>query len=188
MKRLLLITLALAASAALATAQTHTETRDSVIYRQAPSVDSSIVGKSIFSLMPSKAKGGKADVTIRQPHSVADAMSRQISDNPSRTISGFRIRIFFDNAQNARSASEETLKSFLTKYHGIPAYRSYQNPFFKVTVGDFRTKSEALELLEKIKGDFPAAFILKENINYPVIDKAHPYVVDTVKVQISKAL
>ena len=86
------------------------------------------------------------------------------------------------NAQNARTASEEVLKRFLSRWHGIPAYRSYQNPFFKVTVGDFRTKSEALELLEQIKGEFPAAFILKENINYPVIDKTHSYDIDTVKV------
>ena len=51
-----------------------------------------------------------------------------------------------------------------------------------MTVGDFRTRSEALELLERIKSEYPSAFILKENINYPAVDREHAYVVDTVKV------
>jgi hypothetical protein len=67
-------------------------------------------------------------------------------------------------------------------YHGIRAYRTYANPYFKVTVGDFRTKSEAMELLSRIKSIFPAAFVVKENISYPVVDKSNAYVVDTVKV------
>ena len=64
----------------------------------------------------------------------------------------------------------------------MAAYRSYVNPYFKVTVGDFRTRSEAMQLLMEIKSDFPAAFIVKENINYPVIDKENAFIVDTVKV------
>jgi hypothetical protein len=64
----------------------------------------------------------------------------------------------------------------------IPAYRTYTNPYFKVTVGDFRTKSEAMELLSRIRSEFPSAFVVKENIEYPVVDKNNAVVVDTVKV------
>lgn len=187
MKRLLTIVAAIAASAICAAAQTGPQVRDSVVYRQAAVLDSSLVGRSIFDIMPSRTGGG-ADISVRQTDAVSDAMRSFISSNPSRTISGYRVRIYFDNAQNARTASEEVLKRFLSRWHGIPAYRSYQNPFFKVTVGDFRTKSEALELLEQIKGEFPAAFILKENINYPVIDKTHSYDIDTVKVVIREEI
>ena len=51
-----------------------------------------------------------------------------------------------------------------------------------MTVGDFRTKSEAMELLSRIKYSFPSAFVVKENISYPVVDKENAYVVDTIKV------
>ena len=51
-----------------------------------------------------------------------------------------------------------------------------------MTVGDFRTKSEAVELLNRIKSDFPSAFIVKENINYPIVDRYNAYVIDTVRV------
>ena len=39
-----------------------------------------------------------------------------------------------------------------------------------------------MALLERIKGDFPSAFVLKETISFPVVDKDNAYVVDTVKV------
>ena len=73
--------------------------------------------------------------------------------------------------------------AFRQKFHDIPVYRSYVNPYFKVTVGDFRSRSEAMQLLETIRRDFPAAFIVKEkSISYPAVDKANAVVPDTVKV------
>lgn len=144
-----------------------TTVRDSLSYRPAVTVDSSLVGRSVFDLLPSKAKGAAADVKIQQSPAILDGMRRHIANNPSRTLSGYRVRIYFDNKQNARSASETAMNKFVDANPGISAYRSYQNPFFKVTVGDFRTRSEAMELLQRIRADFPTAFVVKENINYP---------------------
>ncbi len=154
---------------------------DSLVYRHVAQVDSALVGKSVFNLLSSH-KSGQGTVSLHQSQAIINAMKQHIQSNPSRTISGYRVRIFFDNNQNARNASETAMVNFMGKHPGIPAYRSYQNPFFKVTVGDFRTKSEAMEFLQKVKGSFPGAFIVKENINFPAADKNHTYVVDTVTV------
>lgn len=124
-------------------------------------VDSTLIGKSIFNLMP--------NVTIHQSQNILTAMNRQISSNSSRKVSGFRVRIFNDNKQNSRGASEAAMARFKGMYPGVAAYRTYSNPFFKVTVGDFRTKSEAMQLMQSIKGSFPSAFIVKETINYPPV-------------------
>ena len=180
MKKIILLAIALLAAGAVS-AQTKAE-QDSLVYRPAAMVDSTLTGKSIFNLMPSKAKGGKADVKISQSQAIIDGMRQHIASNPSRNMSGYRVRIYFDNSQNARGASEAALNRFTASHHGIAAYRSYQNPFFKVTVGDFRTKSEAMELLQQIKNEFPAAFVVKENINYPPADRQRTYVVDTIRV------
>lgn len=185
MKRLITLVAAVLLTAGIMDAQTARQgytVADSVVYRQSAALDSTLHGKNIMSLLPSKAKGGKADVKVYQSQAIVDALGKQIASNGSRTISGFRVRIFFDNSQNARGASEATLARFCSSHPGIPAYRSFQSPYFKVTVGDFRTKSEAMEVLEHIKGEFPSAFIVKENINYPVADRRHAYVADTVKV------
>lgn len=155
---------------------------DSVVYRPVATVDTTLVGKDVFLLMPSREMGDKAGVTVNQTETVKDAMRRQVEDNATRTLSGYRVRIFFDNRQTARVESEETLKRFESMYHDVVAYRTYANPYFKVTVGDFRTRSEAARLLERIKGAFPSAFVVKENIAFPVVDKDNAYVTDTIKV------
>ena len=73
-------------------------------------------------------------------------------------------------------------------YPGHGAYRSFASPYFKVTVGDFRTKSEAMQLMEKVISEYPAAFVVKEAIQYPAVDKTNAYVRDTVRVFKAKEL
>lgn len=158
------------------------ELRDSIIVKPAPTVDSTLLGKNIFTVMPVKSKVGTADVKIYQSQSIVNALESHIAGNGSKPMSGYRIRIFFDNKQKARNASEYAISKFKSAHPGIAAYRSFSNPYFKVTVGDFRSKSEAIALLKEIKYEFPSAFVVKENINYPIVDSKHPVVMDTVKV------
>lgn len=160
------------------------ETIDSLVYIPAALVDSLLNGKDIFNEMPKAYLDGPASVNIYQDEELKQAFATYIVKNSSRTINGYRIRIYFDNAQSARIDSERTERIFINKYHGISAYRSYVNPYFKVTVGDFRSKSEALQLLDELKNDFPSSFIVKEDINYPALDKDKTFIVDTVKVVI----
>ena len=155
---------------------------DSLVYRQVAVVDSVLAGKNIFAVLPSKAMGDEADVNVRQSQEIMNSMRAHVGSNSKRTMNGYRVRIFFDNKQTARNDSEATLKRFRSLYPEIVAYRIYANPYFKVTVGDFRTKSEAMELLARIKGAFPSAFVVKENIEYPVVDSENAVIVDTVKV------
>lgn len=148
---------------------------DSVIYRPVATADSTLVGKSIFNVLPD-------NVNVRQSQQIANSMKSHVASNGARTISGYRVRIFFDNKQNARTESEAVLKRFNGLYPDVMAYRIYANPYFKVTVGDFRTKSEAMALLARIKGAFPSAFVVKENIEFPVVDKNNAVIADTIKV------
>lgn len=155
---------------------------DSIVYRPVSAVDTSLVGRYIIELMPKKDNGGTADVDIHQSAAVDEALRKHMEANEERTMSGYRVRIFFDNRKTARTESEETLKRFESLYHDVVAYRTYANPYFKVTVGDFRTKSEAMALLQRIRYEFPSAFVVRENISFPVVDRDNAYVVDTVQV------
>lgn len=186
MKRIIIFAALMLAFTHLANAQSEIpagyELVDSVIYRPAASVDSTLVGRNIFSIMPSTAKGDDTQVNIFQSQEILNSMDSHLTYNEKKTMTGYRIRIFFDNKQTARNESEATMARFLKTYHGIPAYRTYANPYFKVSVGDFRTKSEAMEFLEEIKHNFPGAFVTKETISYPVIDRQNSFVTDTIKV------
>lgn len=157
--------------------------RDSVIYVPAPAADSALVGKNIFMILPSKVKGNPADVRVHQSPEILSAMNSHFEANRGKDVSGYRVRIFFDNKQTARNESLAVMNKFSAEYHDIPVYRSYVNPYFKVTVGDFRSKSEAMQLLRRIRNEFPAAFIVKEkSISYPAIDRNRAMVADTVRI------
>lgn len=131
-----------------------------------PSVNVEFVGKNILEeLSAISVKSGK--VNVSQSPAMKAALSRHIAKNESRKIHGYRVRIFFDNSQNARSKSESVAGMFSSMYPGVAVYRSYASPFFKVTVGNFRTRTEAQLFANNLNGIFPSAFIVRENINYP---------------------
>jgi len=154
---------------------------DSLVYKQAPTEDATLSGKNIFSVLPKKT-ATKAGVTIHQSQAIVDAVNKAVASNGARKMVGYRVRIYFDNKQNSRNASEWAVSRFKNMYPGLSAYRTYTNPFFKVTVGDFRTKSEAIRLMKALKSEFPSAFVVKENINYPIVNRYNSYVTDTVRV------
>ncbi len=139
-------------------------------------MDSTLRGRSVFSVMPSRQKGGKADVKVNQTKSLQEMLSSHISSNSSRAVTCYRVRIFNDNSQTARGASEAALAGFNAAHPGYPAYRTYTNPFFKVTVGDFRTRSEALQLLGILLAEYPSAFLVKETVNFPWLGPRESYV------------
>jgi hypothetical protein len=71
----------------------------------------------------------------------------------------------------ARSQSQLVKSRFYELFPDIPIYHEYDNPNFKVYVGDFRTKVNALKEFNRIKKHFPSAFIVPDKINYPKIEE-----------------
>jgi hypothetical protein len=130
------------------------------------SIDSTLLGKDIIGLV--QKAGGK--VTVTQSAAVRNAFQAYTQRNSSRPISGYRIRVFYDNDQKARNRSEAVARSIAGRYPGLRVYRTFESPNFKVSVGDFRSKDEALRLFNELKVTYPASFIIKENINYPLVD------------------
>ena len=136
---------------------------DTVSFQRAPLADSTLVGKTIFQILEGK------EVTLNQPQEMDQAYARYVKANGEKKINGYRIRLFFDNKQSARTESEELEKEFQLQFPQIPTYRSYTNPFFKVVVGDYRTKSDAIRELNKILPFYPKAIVVKESIWFPAI-------------------
>ena len=62
------------------------------------------------------------------------------------TMPGYRIQIYFGNE---RIKAQEIKSSFLQNHSKISAYMVYHQPNFKVRVGDFRTRLEAVGFLKK---------------------------------------
>lgn len=124
-------------------------------------LDSLLVGASIFDRL------AEYNTEVNQIPQIREAFSKYIEQNSSKKRHGYRIRIFISNAQNARAQSLEVENSFKKLFPAIPTYRTPSNPYFKVTVGNYRTRSDAARALTIIKEEYPAAFMVKETIDYP---------------------
>ena len=127
-------------------------------------LDSTLLGHSIFDILSSLSRGDSGTVVVHQSPDIAAAFEEHIASNEFREEDGYRIRVFFSNAQNSRGTSIRAADIVSEKYPGLPVYRTFVQPNFKVTVGDFRRKSEALQLLEMLRRDFPSAFIVREPV------------------------
>jgi hypothetical protein len=132
---------------------------------QAP-VDSSLLGVDILSLIGQKDNG---TAIVNQSIEIRNALSRHIVANSSAKMQGYRVRIFFDSDRTARTKSAAIAADFSEKYPEVPVYRSHVSPYFKVAVGDFRTRADAQRFASKLSasGAYPYVFVVKEQINYP---------------------
>lgn len=75
---------------------------------------------------------------------------------------GYRVQIYFGSD---KAKAKEMKAKFLNLYgREMRAYEPYEQPNFKIRVGDFRTRMEAYRFWKKIKADFPTAFIVESDI------------------------
>ena len=157
MKRFVTLAILLAATLIPAAAQT---LQDSLLAK--PAVDSTLVGRDIFDVISSDG------VQISQSQAVRAAFANYVAKGRSRSIQGYRIRVYYDNDHEARGISVAVARAVKDRFPEHSVYRSYESPNFKVTVGDFRSKDEALKLYNDLKSIYPSAYIIKENINFPL--------------------
>ena len=123
-------------------------------------VDSTLMGRNIMSVLGPGVK-------VNQSSAMRGAFDSYVSNNASKKMSGYRIRVFYENGQSARGRSEAISRSISNAYPGLAVYRTFDSPNYKVCVGDFRTKDEALKVYHALKASYPTALILKDVINYP---------------------
>lgn len=86
-------------------------------------------------------------------------------------MDGYRIHIYMQSGNVALDRAEEMKLEFEGKYKDIPAYVTFAEPYYRVRVGDFRTRLEASKFLQRIDRKYPNAWVIKEKINLPVIPK-----------------
>lgn len=106
--------------------------------------------------------GGRASVEIHEAPEAAAAFSAASRSMAERRHAGWRITLFSSNGQNARAEAQEAKRAFEEVYPGLSVDMVYENPYFKVSAGRCATAEEAIMLLERIRGRFPKAFLMRE--------------------------
>ena len=110
-------------------------------------------------------------VKIIQDSRVDSIVQRHIQYNRSLDGSdGFRVHIFFDAGNQSLSRANQAARRYQMLFPGDTAYISFSEPYYRVRVGDFRTRMDAEGHLQKISAEYPNAFVIKDKINPPRID------------------
>jgi hypothetical protein len=111
--------------------------------------------------------GGKdGDVYLRADSLLVANYYKLLAQNRSVTgVPGYRIRIYSGSGLGAKEEQQRIRARFLSLFPEIDAYHRYDEPYFKVYVGDCRTMSEAIKLYDVIEDDFPNLFIVPDQIN-----------------------
>ena len=107
-------------------------------------------------------------VILEQDQRIEQLIKRQkdihAADN---TIDGFRIQIFMESGNDAVDLANAAMEEFTEKHPDIPIYLIFGQPYYRLRVGDFRTRLEAEKAFQTLSQDYKKAFITSDRIQLP---------------------
>jgi len=121
--------------------------------------------RSVLAQEVSKDSGA---VKIYQDKRVEELVQKKKKLNETNSSEeGYRIQIFSDSGNNSKAKAQSVMDQFVVNHPEAKAYMVFKSPNYKVTVGDFRTKLDAIRYLNLITTEYPTAFIISDMINFP---------------------
>ena len=121
---------------------------------------------AISFIIQAQSEGGQG-IVIHQEPAIAKLVEKHkiISENFPKT-DGYRVQIYSVSGVNSRERANQMKEEFLKKFPDDDVYIVYHSPSYKVRLGDFRTKLDALRYLQTIKAEYPFAFVVVDKIEF----------------------
>jgi hypothetical protein len=86
-------------------------------------------------------------------------------------IEGYRIQLIMRAGNTALDEVNELKTEFEESHPEISTYITFREPYYRLRVGDFRTRLDAVEFMESIKRSYPQAWVIKDKITFPELTK-----------------
>jgi len=102
-------------------------------------------------------KDARIDALIKKQIDINEETTR----DSRRTASGYRILVM--NSNDRKKVFDAKARIYQL-YPELKPYLLYQAPFYKLKVGNFRTKEEAEEYLTELSRDFPKGLFVVRDI------------------------
>ncbi len=100
------------------------------------------------------------NIAVEEEYSVSRMMARFGELNKMQsTVPGWRIQLV---ATTDRRKMEATKDEFMKKYPDISIDWQHAKPYYRLRAGAFKTKLEAMRVLDRLKRDYPSAFPAKD--------------------------
>ena len=130
---------------------------------------STVNRKNIIEVLNSTDSATKAIVRIHQDKRIDALMANKKAQG--QQANGFRIQIFSSNLRTAKTEAFKVEQTIRESYPDLAVYVNYTSPFWKVRVGDFKSKSEAQSLKNQLVDSLPTLkseiYVVPEIINVP---------------------
>lgn len=134
-----------------------------------------LLGTIILNVNAQKRRG---TIQIVGDRKVTDLVNTHVEFNERvKTIPGFRIQIASETGSNSKAKAFSVKERFLQEYPEVSAYLVFDEPNFKVKVGDFISKLDAFVFMQKIKSQYPCT-IIKDNV-YPIHSSNEEILIET---------
>ena len=104
-----------------------------------------------------------SNITINQDDRINNLEETYIS---SYKLMGYRIQI---HSGTIKQKAKQARSTYIQVYKKPKAHAITDVPYFKVRVGDFKTKIEALKFKNELVKHFPNCFIVRDEIDYKEI-------------------
>jgi len=131
------------------------------------------IAQTLFSVEIEEEKNQPAilqNLNVKQDQRLDKMLNWHIEKNTKKEgMDGFRVEIFFSSELDALAKAKRKKVEFLSEYSDYVVHIKYEAPNFRVRIGDYRTKNEALKLHKKIERNYPMAFIVPDKINFPLL-------------------
>ncbi len=123
------------------------------------------LGMCLFLIITVLSASGQTKSKISMPPYLDSLVQKNIEKHKTeQTRDGFRIQLFSGTERNNANSLRNKFK---TEYPDVPIYLIYQQPYYKLRVGDFRNKIEAQQLYLKIENDYEQLLIIPDKVNLP---------------------
>jgi hypothetical protein len=100
-------------------------------------------------------------VTIVEDPAVTKMMEQYSQEHKAlQAVEGWRVQIL---ATPDRQNLDRSLQTFQSRFPSLTADWVHHNPYYKIRVGAFTTKLEALRLLYLLKPEYPGAYLVADN-------------------------
>ena len=107
-------------------------------------------------LLLTTSVSAQGEITVETPAAVTRMLEHYTATNKGRTqVDGWRIQLI---ATPDRRKMENALARFRGLYPGIWADWIHAKPYYKVRVGAYATKLDAMRTLYAIRNDYPDAY------------------------------
>jgi len=106
-----------------------------------------------------------AQVFINEDAKLQSVINNHRNRNENRKeIRGWRIRVYMGSGRNARDEANAVKSKIRNRYNEVEPHLVHHSPYFKVLVGDFRTRIEAESFRKKLKREYPNCYVVESEV------------------------